>query len=245
MDLITHAGYVFVRFGSGTGGIASAKEPRRLAQLGYQAPPEDNLFDMSETYDCVGMNLAAGHLNSDDVADLMISAPGEQLTNYTLDVDLPEAYRRMFVDGMTHIVYGESGFGPNAETEGYFWFNRFTRGLQVDPLYVHYAYTDLMTRAVDALSGPAWFAGWNSVDLSLAATGEDDRFALNASAVDYGDVDGVAWFSPMHRSVRISLYLGPDDEDIAVSDRLTSIGFRTPRQVILLPTRAVEAVVTP
>ena len=54
----------------------------------------------------------------------------------------------MFVDGMTHVVYGESGFGPNADTEGHFWFNRFSRGLQVSPDAVYNSLERLM---VDAL----------------------------------------------------------------------------------------------
>jgi hypothetical protein len=246
-ETVSRAGLVMVRFGSGTGGLASAKTPRRLAQYDYSPIPEDDLFDHSEFYDGVGMTVAAGHIDDDDTADLVIAAPGEMFTNWTFDTELPEEYRDMFVDGMTHVVYGEPEAGPNARNEHYLWFSRFSRGLQVSQYEVTGSLLRLMTRACDALPGSPWFAGWNDIGCSMAATGEDDIIEVNAIAVGYGDVDGVAWYRPADRSVSANLYLGPDDEDVAVAENLVTgvRALRRPVKVILLPGMAVEAVRSP
>ena len=251
-------GAVMIRFGSGTGGIASAAAPVYLSQSRPTAA--EDLEGGSETGDLVGLSLAAGKFGTLTSAALVISVPGERVPNLTNGIALASPFDDMMVDGFTALVYGNANVGPNAATERSFWFNRYTAGGWAPFSYVQgqtQTQADLILDSVRSSSGIHIDRTGDSYSFKPAMTGERDILDITLDVAVRIDLlpDPSATFN---------LHVRPDVGDGGILFRVdwdtTSLVLRisgstsnlsplpfdiTPAKVILLPDRSVEVVIIP
>jgi hypothetical protein len=267
-DLRRDAGAVMVRFGSGTGGIASAKDPVLLTQKTTGGGV--GLSTYVEDQDMVGLSIATGHFDAIKMAeDLVIAVPGERVINLTMSVHLPDGFNLMSVDGFTSVVYSRGDIGLDVSTEDSFYFDRFYRGIQFDPEAPsnevwRMAYDVGAALARDANLGFN-FGGNYGMWLMLDPAGESDHILNDVEFGFY--TNGTSWYGgtwfyrrfDARTSFRTGVHSvmadtvlkrgpfdpwfpnGVDRLGVRVID-LPERYFQAPIKVILLPDWTVEAV---
>jgi hypothetical protein len=255
------AGAVFVRFGSADGGIASAWRQMMLSQTGAQ---HEDLWDNAEEGDNVGMSVAAGSVGAGGAADLMISVPGERFPNLTLGEPLGEPYDQMFVDGMTHVVYGQEGVGLDGDVGENPWFPRFTRGAQIDPRHVQFDLFQEVMQETQPIVSENWSLTYSYVELLLKpwtdpALGTADELYTRVTYQHHGgrelgprfrEVEGFGVFVIDGSGVMLIVDAYYEDFGHRRAARFLPMFpdlalWAEPVQVLLLPNYAVEVIVEP
>jgi hypothetical protein len=259
-----NAGAVFVKYGSGTGGIASAAAPRHFSQSGAGA---DDLYGYAEPGDLLGLSVAAGVIGSGMAADLFISVPGETVDNTDLDF-LPDSFfqgmladsRQMLVDGFTEVLRGDSESGPVADdNDGYFLFKRHSGVIWISPRCL---INDVSTTITDLAHGNRarvlseeywvepyppgvtdWLGGYVHED---AFRGEVDLEAHTSLGTFGGHVSVAATFSTNQTNLIVDVSYITSNSILGASKSLHSVYVRDtqiyPLWVILLPDGGLELV---
>jgi hypothetical protein len=255
------AGAVMVRYGSGTGGLASAQEPHLFTQS--RNNEAEDLVGAAEAGDLLGLSLAAGRFGVDMPAELVIAAPGERVANNsTQPFPLPAGMDQMLVDGYTSVIFGEAESGPTAAVERQFWSNRFVVGgwapRSTVLTQVLAGIDQAITQAeADSLVSINLYRGTVRFTTNLAGTGQADTlgadFALSleiallpdpsvdvSTAISFAPAaGGITATAPFQVSVGFVSIRSTVRRTIPV---LPGINFT---RVILLPDQSLEVILTP